>query len=129
MMDMQAKARVDQIFAKQMPPPPMSIKFEGWRCSIDDVKLMSDPAGPLLQWIHYAPMKTFLSHLDHFQMLENSFNLVDWQAVHQSLKDFPEMFRIWASKHMSHFCGISRMQKVCGFWDNSRCPQCQATRG
>jgi hypothetical protein len=129
MMDMQAKARVDQIFAKQMPPPPMSIKIEGWRCSIDDVKLMSDPAGPLLQWIHYAPMKTFLSHLDHFQMLENSFNLMDWQAVHQSLKDFPDMFCIWASKHMSRFCGISQMQKICGFWDNSRCPQCQATRG
>ncbi len=49
MMDGQAKARVGQIFAEQMPPPPMSIKFEDWRCSINDVKLTSDPAGPLLQ--------------------------------------------------------------------------------
>jgi hypothetical protein len=61
MMDMQAKVRVNQIFAEQMPPPPMSIMFEGWRCSINNVKLMSDPTGPLLKCIHYAPMKTFLS--------------------------------------------------------------------
>jgi hypothetical protein len=66
MMDMPAKVRVNQIFAEQMPPPPTCIKFEGWRCSIKYVKLMSDPAGPLLQWIHHAPMKTFLSQPDHF---------------------------------------------------------------
>jgi hypothetical protein len=61
MMDMQAKVRVNEIFAEQMPQPPMSIMFEGWRCSINNVKLMSDPTGPILQCIHYAPMKTFLS--------------------------------------------------------------------
>jgi hypothetical protein len=37
-------------------------------------------------------MKPFLSHPDHFQMSEDGFDLVDWQAVHRSLKDFPEMF-------------------------------------
>ncbi len=125
LMDERAKARVDRIFAEQIPPPPMSIKFEGWRCSIDDVKLTSDPAGPLLQRIHYAPMRAFLSRPDHLRMTANGFDLVDWQAVHQSLDDFPEMFKVWASKHMSRFCGVGRMQKICGFWDNSRCPRCR----
>jgi hypothetical protein len=46
MMDGQAKARVNRIFSEQMPPPQLFIKFEGWRCSIDDVRLTSDPAGP-----------------------------------------------------------------------------------
>ncbi len=78
MMDVWAKVRVDQIFAEQMPPPPMSIQFEGWRYSIDDVKLMSDPTAPLLQWIHYAPIKTFLSCLDYFQMSENGFDMTWW---------------------------------------------------
>ncbi len=55
-MDERAKARVDRIFADRIPPPPMSIKFEGWQCSIDEVKLTSDPAWPLLQRIRYAPM-------------------------------------------------------------------------
>jgi hypothetical protein len=76
-MDMLAKVRVNQIFAEQMPPPPTSIKFEGWRCSIKYVKLTSDPAGPLLQQNNYALLKTFLSQPDHFWMLENGFNLVD----------------------------------------------------
>jgi hypothetical protein len=35
------------------------------------------------------------------------------------------MFRVWASKHMSQICGVRRMQKICGFWDNSRCPRCK----
>jgi hypothetical protein len=39
LMDERAKARVDRIFVDRIPPPPMSIKFEGWRCSIDEVKL------------------------------------------------------------------------------------------
>jgi hypothetical protein len=124
-MDGRAKARVDRIVAEQIPPPPTSIKFEGWRCTIDEVKLTTDPSLPLLQRIHYAPMKAFLSRPDHLRMSENGFDLVDWQAVHRSLNDFPEMFRVWASKHMSRFCGVGRMQKTCGFWDHSRCPRCQ----
>ena len=35
------------------------------------------------------------------------------------------MFRVWASKHMSHFCGVGQIQKICGFWDHSKYPQCQ----
>jgi hypothetical protein len=124
-MDGRAKARVDRIFAEQIPPPPTSIKFEGWRCTIDEVKLTTDPSLPLLQRIHYAPMKAFLSRPEHLRISENGFDLVDWQAVHRSLSDFPEMFRVWASKHMSRFCGVGRMQKICGFWDHSRCPRCQ----
>jgi hypothetical protein len=122
LMDERAKARVDRIFAERIPPPPMSIKFEGWRCSINEVKLTSDPAWPLLQRTHYAPMRTFLSCPEHLRMTADGFDLVNWQAVHRSLDDFPEMFRVWASKHMSRFCGVRRMQKICGFWDNSRCP-------
>jgi hypothetical protein len=65
LMDERAKARVDHIFVEQIHPPPMSIKFEGWRCSIDNIKLTSAPADPLLQRIHYAPMRDFLSRPDH----------------------------------------------------------------
>jgi hypothetical protein len=50
MMDGRAKARVDQIFAQRIPPPPMTIKFEGWMsCWIDNTKSMSDPSKPLLR--------------------------------------------------------------------------------
>jgi hypothetical protein len=47
MMDVWAKVRVDQIFAEQMPPPPMSIQFEGWRYSINDAHCPPTPMNPL----------------------------------------------------------------------------------
>jgi hypothetical protein len=77
LMDERAKARVDRIFVDRIPPPPMSIKFKGWQCSIDEVKLTSDLAWPLLQRIHYAPMRAFLSRPDHLRMTADGFNLVD----------------------------------------------------
>jgi hypothetical protein len=58
-------------------------------------------------------------------MTATGFDLVDWQALHQSLDEFPEMFRVCTLKHMRHFCGVGRMQQICKFWDHSRCPHCR----
>ena len=125
MMDGRAKARVDRIFAQRIPPPPMTIKFEGWSCWIDNTKSTSDPSKPLLRRIHEDTMRDWLSRPDHLRMTAAGFDLVDWQAVELAAEGFPEMFRIWASKHMSRFCGVGRMQQICGFWDNSQCPRCK----
>jgi hypothetical protein len=65
MMDARAKARVDRIFATRAPAPPTTIKFEGWSCWIEEVKLTTEPAKQLLSQIHEAPMKAFLSQPDH----------------------------------------------------------------
>jgi hypothetical protein len=43
----------------------------------------------------------------------------------KAMNGFPELLRLWAAKHMSHFCGTGWMQLICGFWDHSRCPRCQ----
>jgi hypothetical protein len=80
----------------------------------------------ILWWIHYNAMKTFLARPDHFRMSTAGFDLVDWDAIDLAMAGFPEMFRLWASKHRSHFCGVGRMQFTCRFWDHSWCPQqCQ----
>jgi hypothetical protein len=47
-MQKQAKARVEQIFTKQIAPLPNIIKFEGWSLWIDAVKCTSDPAKQIL---------------------------------------------------------------------------------
>jgi hypothetical protein len=70
-------------------------------------------------------MKNFLAREDHFRMSMSGFDLADWDAVEMLLVGFPEMFCLWATKHMSHFCGVGRMQFTCGFWDHSQCPRCQ----
>jgi hypothetical protein len=89
------------------------------------VKCTSDPAKQILWRIHYNAMKTFLAWPDHFCMSTAGFDLVDWDVIDLAMVGFPEMFRLWASKHMSHFCGVGRMQFICRFWDHSRCPRCQ----
>lgn len=124
-MDTLAKARVDRIFEQRIPPPPASIKFEGWTCWIDEVKLVHDPSAKLLRRLHEPAMRDWLSREDHFRMSSDGFDFVDWDAVAKSLSGFPEMFKVWAAKHMSHFCGVGRMQLRYGFWDHSRCPRCQ----
>jgi hypothetical protein len=70
-------------------------------------------------------MKLFLAHPDHLRMSTTGFDLVNWDVVEKAMNGFPEMFRLWAAKHMSHFCGTGQMQLICGFWDHSRCPRCQ----
>ena len=124
-MDIQAKDRVDRMFAAQVLPPPSAIKFKGWSCLIDDSKLTTNPVDALLFQIHEAPMKEFLARPDHLCMTETGFDLVDWWTIQRSLDGFLEMFWVWASKHMSHFCGVGWMQKICGFWDHGQCPHCQ----
>jgi hypothetical protein len=118
------KQRVGRRFQAQTPPPPKTIKFEGWSCWIDEAKMMTNPADPLLYQIHKVPMKDFLSQLDHLRMTETGVNLGDWWSVKRALDSFLEMFHVWALKHMSQFCGVGQMQKMCGFWYHSKCPHC-----
>ena len=36
------------------------------------------------------------------------FNLVYWDGVEAAMTGFPDMFRSWITKHVSHFCGTNR---------------------
>ena len=42
-----------------------------------------------------------------------------------ALLDFSPLFRLWASKHVSHYCSVGHMQIWWQFWDHDRCPCCQ----
>jgi hypothetical protein len=79
------------------------------------MKITSDPTKQIMLWIHYDTMKHILAHPDHFHMSTTGFDLVDWDAVEMVMAGFPEMFWLWAAKHMSHFCSIGWMQLICGF--------------
>ncbi len=83
------------------------------------------PTNQMMQWIQYDTMQTFLLHRNHFHMSTAGFDFVNWDVVALAMVGFPEMFHLWAGKHMSHFCGISRMQFTCRFWGHSKCPWCQ----
>jgi hypothetical protein len=75
-----------------------------------------------MQWIHYETMNYFLARPDHFRTSITGFNFINLDVVEMAMAGFPEMFWLWAAKHMSHFCGVRQMKLTCGFWDHSWCP-------
>jgi hypothetical protein len=87
-MDVLAKARVDRIFEESLPKPPSAIKFEGWTCWIDEIKLVHDPTARLLRRLYEPAMRDWLSREDHYRMSPEGFDLVDWDSVAASLSGF-----------------------------------------
>jgi hypothetical protein len=123
-MDEAAKDYLRRLIDSDAPPAPSEIAFEGWSCWVNGVKTTTDPSIPVLRAVHEDSMKTHLARPDHLRMTKEGFQAVDWVATGDAMRGFPRLFRMWASKHNSRFCGVGRMQKICGFWDHSRCPCC-----
>ncbi len=83
-------------------PCPTSTKVnQVQRMELRDRKGKDDNEPSLLYQIHKAPMKELLLQPDDLRMTEAGFDLVDWWSVKRALDGFPEMFHVWASKHMS----------------------------
>lgn len=52
------------------------------------------------------------------------FHLIYWDGMEPALRPFSEMFQVWVTKHISHFCGTNRQLSR---WDTSiknECPSC-----
>lgn len=125
MMDTTAKQYIDEMAQATITPAPSEIMMEGWSCTVRDVKATTDPTSLILREIHLNTMREFLARPDHLRLTTTGFNAVDWDAVRAAMLSFPQLFRMWASKHMSHFCAVGRMMLRWGFWDHDRCPCCQ----
>ena len=69
-------------------------------------------------------MRDWLARPDHLRLTKEGFDLMDWDSIRDLLRSFPELFHMWASKHMSHFCGVGRSMKLWGFWDHDHCLCC-----
>jgi hypothetical protein len=126
-MDHRAKAHL-QTLASQSPPPLCSalLPHEGWRCSVANIKITSDPG----KTIHHAVFGSKLcKHLVNKQRISTpAFYDIDWKAMERATDLFPPLYRLWASKHVSGFFGIGTMMRNWDFWDHSRCPCCQHVR-
>ncbi len=60
-------------------------------------------------------------------MTQDTFNEVDWEAVHRALHAVPWLFQVWASKHI---LGIPGTMKFLAHQDghNPLCPSCQTCK-
>ncbi len=56
----------------------------------------------------------------------DQFNAVDWDHLDLALKNKPNMYKIWQSKHHSGFCGIRvQVGRYSGnHYPDERCPNC-----
>jgi hypothetical protein len=124
LMDRRAKDHIETLANRDVQVAcPYTIYGEGWRCVIDQVMMTTDPADAIARHIARPAVRKYLH--DKGRLDENDFDLVDWQAVGDSMANFPVLFRLWAAKHMCRFCLIGHMMKIWGFWAQDRgCPCC-----
>ena len=49
---------------------------------------------------------------------------INWDALDMSMMTFPSLFQLWVAKHASGFCGVGKMMKIWGFWQEDKCLCC-----
>lgn len=54
-------------------------------------------------------------------MSSEAFDLVDWLAIGRALRLKPQLFRVWASKHHSHFCATGARMHMMRMWTSPAC--------
>ena len=52
------------------------------------------------------------------------FRLIYWDGIETCMKQYPTMFRVWVTKHVSHFCGTNRQLSRIDPNVSNTCPSC-----
>ena len=126
-MDSLAKRRLVQLHERSPTPRcPSSLAHEGWQCTINGIKITSNPG----KAIHHAD---FGSKLQAFlvskkRITRSAFDDIDWEAMATATDLFPPLYRLWVSKHVSGFFGIGTMMFNWKYWEHSQCPCCHYER-
>jgi hypothetical protein len=120
-MDLKAKTRLRSLISTHsLPAAPL--RYEGWRCTLNGVKLSSDPTKAIYKSVIGKQLQ---QHLHAKNILPSDvFSDVDWDALESATDHFPPLYRLWMSKHVSGFFPIGKMMKNWEFWDHQRCPCC-----
>jgi hypothetical protein len=53
-----------------------------------------------------------------------NFPFVYWEGIEHVMRSFWEMFRVWVTKHVSHFQGTNRQLLRISNWVKNVCPCC-----
>ena len=97
------------------------IRKEGWQVWVRG-KVTSDPAEAIRTWAFGNNLRDILD--EKGKIPHDMFLKIDWDAVGDSMNEFPQLFRRWVTKHVSGWCAVGKMQAICGYWDSSKCPCC-----
>jgi hypothetical protein len=126
-MDSNAKRRLIQLYEQPANPRcPSSIAYEGWQCSINGIKVTSDPGKAIRRAVFGTKLRAFL--VAKHRITPSAFDDIDWDAMEKATDLFPPLYRLWVSKHASGFFGIGTMMLNWKYWEHSKCPCCQHDR-
>ena len=126
LMDKSAKRYLRSLIAQPPPLGPSTIEGEGWSCWIDDRKLTSNPAEDIRRHVHKPALQQHLAKKGKMDL--SAFDLVNWDANQDAFAGFPQMFRLWATKHVSGWCGVNNMMFHWKYSDTKACPCCGAPK-
>jgi len=101
---------------------PVMIHKEGWSCYVRGVKTTTNPSKLIKREVYGIQMKKFLHKWNFLD--ENLFDCVDWDVNGDALSDALTLFSLWATKHISGFCGVGKMMRRWKFWEDSACLSC-----
>jgi hypothetical protein len=120
-MDQQAKFKLRSLLAARAPPlVKAGLQHEGWLCVVDGVKNTADPSPAIRFSISSRELQ---QHLQECDMLPAaSFWMTDWAALDQAMVDFPALYRMWMSKHVSGFFWLWENDATLGLLDAQPVP-------
>lgn len=119
--DQNAKSRLVQSFLDDDYITGV-LPFEQIRLVINDEKVTSSPTQAIHKFWSYKTARALfhnrkIVHKDHFK-------LIYWPGMGKVMRDFPRMFRVWVTKHVSHFCGTNRQLNRIDPRIKNKCPSC-----
>lgn len=98
--------------------------FEAVKLSLSGQRVRGSPRQALeSDWGYRAARELFSSKNI---VMKEDFHLVWWEGVGDTMAQYPKMFRVWLTKHISEFCG-SNVQQY--YWSKGlhspKCDSCQ----
>ena len=97
--------------------------FEEVWITLSGKKVTGSPRQAFEQHWGYSTARDFFHKeriIDKFD-----FHLVWWDGVARALYDYPKMFRVWLTKHVSEFCGTNLQLSYWKKEKSSLCPCCK----
>jgi hypothetical protein len=92
-MDKRAKTRLTRLCEQQpLPRCPPSFAFEGWQCSVNGVKITSDPGATIRRAVFGTKLK---AHLVKKKSISGAaLDDIDWDAMETTTALFPPLYRL-----------------------------------
>jgi len=96
--------------------------FETFRFHNGFGKISGSPIAAIYDWHGYITAKQLFDSKGIVST--GHFDLIYWEGMEKAVSKFPDTFKFWISKHVSHFCGTNRFLSKIDPSVKNICPSC-----